>query len=255
MNKESKSLALLKTGADAFGAGIGGLIGLLGGPAGAIGGGVAGVIISRILSEFANRALSDREQARVGAAAGLTILGVQDKINSGQILRQDGFFEPDQINRSKADELFEGILLKCKNEFEEKKIKYISNIYKNVAFDNTVDPNNANQILNSVQQFTYRQLLILSLVGQNVNNQFSLRTYDLRGKYEMVITETEFLLQDFILLDKQGLICRNDNSTMLDTSDVAPGIMKLTLIGLDYFKLLNLDTVQQNEFSFLENIK
>lgn len=255
MANENKSLKLIKTGAETFGAAIGGAIGLLGGPLGAIGGSVAGVLISKGLSEFAEKYLSSRERARAGAAAGLTILGVQEKIDNGLTLRQDGFFNFDDINRSKAEELFEGILSKCKNEFEEKKIKYIANIYKNVAFDSSVNPDNANQVLNSVQQFSYRQLTLLSLVGQNINNKFSLRVNDYRDDYETISTEIEFLLQDFILLDRQGLICRNDNSAMLDTSDVVPGIMKLTLIGQEYFKLLNLDTMPESEFAFSESLK
>lgn len=255
MNKENKSLGLIKRGAETFGAAIGGAIGLLGGPLGAIGGSMAGVLISKGLSEFADKYLSNREQARAGAAAGLTILGVQEKMDSGLSLREDGFFDFDEINRSKAEELFEGILLKCKNEFEEKKIKYISNIYKNVAFDTSINPDNANQILNSVQQFTYRQLSILSLIGQNTNNRFSLRTTDYRDDYEKVFAELEFLLQDFIQLDKQGLICRSDNTSMLDTSDVVPGDMKLTLIGREYFQFLNLETMPELEFSYLESLK
>ncbi len=255
MEKDNKALVLIKTGAETFGAGIGGAIGLLGGPLGSIGGSVAGVLISKGLSEFADKYLSNREQARVGAAAGLTILGVQEKIDNGLVLRQDGFFNFDKINRSKAEELFEGILLKCKNEYEEKKIKYISNIYKNVAFDNTIYPDNANQILNSVQQFSYRQLSILSLVGQNENNKFALRENDLRGSHVTLSAEIEFLLQDFFNLYNLGLIGRKDNNTIIDICDVAPGIMKLTFIGDNYFNLLNLEQMPANEFYYLHSLK
>jgi len=254
MGNENKSQKLIQTGAETFGAAIGGAIGLIGGPLGAIGGSIAGVIISKGLSELADRFLSNREQARVGASAGLTIIGVQENIDRGLTLREDGFFDSDEINRSKAEELFEGILIKCKNEFEEKKIKFISNIYKNVAFDSSVNPDNANQILNLVQQFSYRQLTILALVGQNSENKFSLRVNYFRDD-ETLSTEIEFLLQDFILLDKQGIICRNDNTAMLDSSDVSPGLMKLTQIGLSYFQLLDLSTMPKEEFYFLEQLK
>jgi hypothetical protein len=255
MENENKSRKLIQTGAETFGAAIGGAIGLIGGPLGAIGGSITGILLSKGLSEFADRFLSNREQARVGASAGLTIIGVQENIDRGLTLRQDGFFDYDEINRSKAEELFEGILIKCKNEFEEKKIKFISNIYKNVAFDSSVNPDNANQILNSVQQFSYRQLTILAFVGQNSNNKFSLRVNDFRDDYETISTEIEFLLQDFILLDKQGIISRSDNTSMLDTSDVVPGLMKLTQIGLNYFQLLDLNTMSGGDFYFLEQLK
>ena len=203
MKNDDKSLKLLQTGAETFGAAIGGAIGLIGGPIGAIGGGALGVLISKGLNEFAERYLSNRQQARVGAAAGLTILGIQHNISAGLELRNDGFLESDDIDRSKAEELFEGILLKCKNEFEEKKISYIANIYKNVAFDSSVNPSNANQVLKSIQQFSYRQLCMLALIGQNNNNNFSLRSTDYRDNYNAVTNEIEFLLQDFLLLRLQ----------------------------------------------------
>lgn len=255
MEGENKSIKLIQTGAEIIGAVVGGAIGLIGGPIFTIGGSVVGVTVSKTIGEFAERLLSNREKARVGASAGLTIIGVQENLDKGIELRQDGFFDSNEINRSRAEELFEGILMKCKNEFEEKKIKFISNIYKNVAFDSSINPDNANQILNSVQQFSYRQLSILSLIGQNINNSFSLRLNDYRDDYEKVTTEKEFLLQDFILLEKQGLICRNDNITMLDTSDVIAGLMKLTQIGIDYFKLINLERMTNEDFKFSELLK
>ena len=194
MEGENKSIKLIQTGAEIIGAVVGGAIGLIGGPIFTIGGSVVGVTVSKTIGEFAERLLSNREKARVGASAGLTIIGVQENLDKGIELRQDGFFDSNEINRSRAEELFEGILMKCKNEFEEKKIKFISNIYKNVAFDSSINPDNANQILNSVQQFSYRQLSILSLIGQNINNSFSLRLNDYRDDYEKVTTEKEFLL-------------------------------------------------------------
>jgi hypothetical protein len=255
MENENKTTKLIQTGAEIVGAVIGGAIGLIGGPVFAIGGNIAGVAVSKGIGEFAERILSNREQVRVGASAGLTIVGVQENLDNGLVLRQDGFFDSDEINRSKAEELFEGVLMKCKNEFEEKKIKFISNIYKNVAFDSSVNPDNANQILNVVQQLSFRQLTILAMVGQNISNKYSLRINDFREDYDNVTTDIEFLLQDFILLDRQGLICRNDETTLLDISDVVPGIMKLTQIGTDYFKLLDLNFMDEREFNFIDQIK
>lgn len=255
MEKENKSKKLIQTGIETFGAVVGGAISLIDGPTGTFGGGIAGVIISKGLSELADRFLSNREQARVGVAAGLSITGIQQNIDNGLTPRDDDFFDSNGINRSKAEELFEGILIKCKNEFEEKKIAYISNIYKNVAFNSFINPDNANQILNSVEQFSYRQLAILALIGQNTENNFFLRENDSRDNNTTISTEVEFLLQDYILLDKQGIIVRNDNTAVLDTSDVVPGLMKLTSIGFTYFELLDLNTMPKEEFYFLEQLK
>lgn len=255
IENETKSKKLIKTGAEIIGASIGSVLGLIGGPFFSIGGSVIGIVVTKGISEFTERFLSKRERVRVGAGAGLTIIGIQEKVNSGTELRQDGFFDFTETNRSKAEELFEGILIKCKDEYEEKKIQFISNIYKNVAFDSTINPNNANQILNSVQFFSYRQLSILALIGQNIDNKFLLREKSFRNDDEILSKEIEFLLQDFIFLYSQGLISRSDNIAMICTSDVALGLMNLTLIGLDYFKLLDLQKMPENEFYFIEQLK
>lgn len=151
MSDTSKIKKLLETGSEIVGAVSGTAIGLIGGPTAAQGGGAAGVVVAKGLFEFTARYLSRREKARVGAAAGLTIVSIQQRLESGERLRQDDFFEADEINRSKAEELFEGILLKCKSEYEEKKIIYITRIYENVAFDPAIRPEHANQVLNTAQ--------------------------------------------------------------------------------------------------------
>lgn len=253
--QKNKSKKLIETGAEIVGASIGSLLGLIGGPLFSIGGSVAGIVVTKGINEFAHRFLSNREEVRVGGAAGLVILSIQKELDSGKKLRQDDFFNLNDIKRSKAEELFEGILIKCKNEYEEKKIQFISNIYKNVAFNSTVNSNNANQVLNSVQLFSYRQLSILALVGQNIGNKFLLREKSFRGEHKILTKEIEFLLQDFLFLYSQGLIGRSDNNAMICTSDVALGIMNLTTIGRDYFILLNLEEMSENEFYFIEQLK
>lgn len=251
MSDTSKTQKLLQAGAEILGAGIGGAVGLLGGPMGAIGGGVFGVVVSKSLVEFSDRFLSHRERARVGAAASITILNMQNRIDNGHQLRQDNFFEANQLNRSKAEELFEGTLIKCKDEYEEKKIQYITRIYENVAFDSNIKPEHANQVLNSVQQLSFRQLAILAYVGQNQNNSFSVRDTDYRDSTVTVDANLQFVLQDFVLLTNQGLIFRADDTAVLDYSDIIPGGMALSLVGNEYFRLLNLSTMPNSEFNFL----
>ena len=136
----------------------------------------------------------------------------------------------------------------------EKKIKFISNIYKNVAFDKNINPDNANQILNYTQQLSYRQLTILSLMGQNAGNKLNLRETDLRA-LDTSSAELEFLLQDFVTLEQQGLIARMDNTTVLDSSDIIPGDMKLTGIGNSYYNILNLDEMSLTEMKYLTELQ
>lgn len=254
MKKRKRVKKLLKTGAEIIGGAAGGAIGFIGGPAGAIGGGVAGVLVSKGLVEFCDRFLSRREQVRDGAAAGLVAVGIEQRMQSGEQLRLDSFFEGHDITRSKAGELFEGILLKCKNEYQEKKIRYTTKIFENVAFDSNIKPEHANQVLNVVDQLSYRQLVILAFVGQNDANKFSVRDFDYREDTLDLGEDIQFLLQDFVQLERQGLIYRNDDSAVLELADIVPGFMTLTTIGNEYFRPLNLDQMPEDEFGFIELI-
>lgn len=104
----------LSTGADIAGGVAGGAIGLIGGPAGAMLGGGLGVAITHGLKEIVNRQLSQRENARAAASAAYIFTGIQSKPDSGAQIRQDSFFN-NSNGRSSAEELFEGVLLKCKD--------------------------------------------------------------------------------------------------------------------------------------------
>src|SRR5687767_3059785 len=98
--QQQKNTKLMEAGAEIIGATVGGAIGLIAGPVGVIGGGVAGVVVSKTLIEFTHRYLSKRERVRVGAAVGLTIVGVQNRIDAGEQLREDDFFSTNQDARS-----------------------------------------------------------------------------------------------------------------------------------------------------------
>ena len=233
-----------------LGAGVGGAIGFLGGLPLAVGGAIAGVAVTETLKEFATRSLSSREELRVVAVAHLTVNGIKNRIERGQLPRNDDFFKGTQYERSNANELFEGILIKCKNEYEEKKISFVAKIFENVAFDSSISPENANQILNITGQLSFRQLTLLSFIGQNKDNTFGVRMLD----YEEGVNihkDIQFLLQDLHHLCLQGLIYRKDNTFSMNYEDNVAGQMILSDLGIEYFNLLNLSEMSKDEFSFI----
>lgn len=258
MNEKHK---FINTGAELIGASIGSAIGTVGGMQGAVIGASIGVVISKGLSDFAGRMLSHKERDRVNTVVDLVKIGIQTRIENGDQLRADGFFECNETNRTKAEELFEGILIKCKNEYEEKKLKYISKIFEKVAFDRSIEPEHANQVLNIAEQLSYRQLTILAFVEQNTRQEFKVHggqnrelVFNLRGAYEEEFSFThdlQFLLQDFLVLERHGLIFRKDNCMALTFQSVAPSLMILTQIGTTYYELLNLSEMPFEEFEFI----
>jgi hypothetical protein len=169
MEEESKLYRIISRGAELTGAGAGSLIGFLaGGPVGAVIGGAAGPAVTwslqKVGKDVAQRWLSPREEARIGAVLIYIHARIHWHIEVGHQIRDDDFFDQGMHDRSKSDEILEGVLLKCKQEHEEKKLKLISNIYVNTAFMPDVSISGANWLLQKAQEFTYRQLCILSLI-------------------------------------------------------------------------------------------
>jgi len=141
------------------------IVAAVAGPVGAVAGGVAGSIIKYGLEEFMEMWLTPKEVKRVGTSAEYIINEINNSLLNGSILNPK-LFEVHNGEMSEAEELFEGVLLKCKTEYQEKKIKLISNIFVNSAFDSTISSTTANQILSLSEGMTYIKLCIISFFGR-----------------------------------------------------------------------------------------
>jgi len=249
MEENSSEDKLMRTTIEAFGAGVGTWIGLFLGPPGVVAGSIAGVYLARGLNEMASRVLSKREQARVGLVISFMASELQARIQNGEQVRQDGFFDNVE-GRSSAEELLEGVFIKCKNEYEEKKIRYISKVYTTVAFDSTITPATANQILNNAQQLSYRQLTILACIGQNNEYQLSIG----ENKLKNFDTSLQSVLLDFIGLISLMLLNRQFPDPIYEIEAVVGSTMTLSPIGAQHFKLLNLHLMPPEEFHFLHDV-
>lgn len=256
MNRDGL-IKFISTGGELAGAAIGGAIGLLGGPVGAIGGGVAGVTVAKGISEVAQRVLSDREHVRIAASSTFILSSLKDRLDQGYQVREDGFFTSDQSNRSPAEELFEGVLLKCRDSFEEKKIKYLSKIFEETTFNDEITPETANQILSIAQSMSYRKFCILSFAYKNQNGQLTslhLDTTSYRDCPSDFGIERYLLFQDFYELQNFGLLTRSDDTSILEAADVTPALMHTTDIGRVWVEIMGLDAISLPEMSFLRLI-
>ena len=247
MNKD-KIKKYLETGADIAGGVVGGAIGLIGGPEGALLGGGLGVTVTSGIKEIISRKLAERENARTAASAAYMFTGIKQKLDSGLQIRQDSFFS-NTNGRSSAEELFEGVLLKCKDQYQEKKIKYISKIFEKVTFDARISTETANQILSMAESFTYRKYCIISFFAkkEDMFNTAELMQ-DVYSWYPDVdfSFELEILKQDIFDLVNLGIIDQN-NLMMVTRDEVIPAKFKLTKIGVALFDLMDLDEIPRED--------
>lgn len=172
---------LINSGAEIAGGAVGGALGFLaGGPGGAAllgaGGAAAASVLKHIGEEASERLLGPRERVRVGGVLAIAAEEIHQRLDQGESIRTDGFFEPKGGLRSDAEEVAESVLLKSQREPEERKIPYMGHLFASVAFDPEISAQMAHQVIKTAEQLTYRQLCILKLAA--VKQSFVLKSGD-----------------------------------------------------------------------------
>lgn len=242
--KESGLRRLISTGSEIAGGAVGGALGFLfGGPAGAAlggaGGAAAAAALKHIGEEASERLLGPREQIRVGGVLALATEEVKERLEQGEQLRTDGFFDQNESGRSGAEEIAESVLLKSQREPEEKKLPYMAHLLSGIAFDSEISPELGHQMTKIAEQLTYRQLCILRLAV--VKQAFSLRSADYRGQSQFH-KELYQVLYECIDLYHRGLI-NFGGEVMFGPADVKPASMTVQGVGADIYNLMKLSAI------------
>jgi hypothetical protein len=115
--------------------------------------------------ELAGRLLGQRERARAGALLALTAADVLDKLDSGERLRGDDFFDDVPGDRSTAKEVAEGVLMAAQRDYEERKLPRYAALLANLcmldAQTSGIDRAMANVLVSVARTLSYQQLCIL----------------------------------------------------------------------------------------------
>lgn len=238
MTKEKHAEKLISLGEDITGNVASTVVGfLIGGPPGAFIGAAVGPIIKTVLkisNDFMLRTFSPREKIKIGAGYTYAVDTIRKYIENGKSPRTDGFFDARPSGTSSADEILEGALIKCKNEHEEKKMKFIGNIFANAAFTN-ISVDTINRVLKIAERMTYRQICLISLVGQRDNLNFDTSTFSYRAS-----KSGETLLVFYEVDDLYGMII-----------DEGGDRKELSQVGQACFGLMGLQDVPKEDLNEL----
>lgn len=247
---------LIASGAGATGLAAAGVAGfLVGGPVGAAAGGAVGAMLQdgmkAAVGEVAERLTTRTERERVGSCLVLAHELIAERLNDGQPLRDPGFFQrrerkAHQDLRSEAEELLEGTFLAARDAYEERKVEMLARFYANAAFDKDFDPGQLNHTLNLAKLLTYRQLVILGIIGggdlrsvrdSDFSNSSSLSISTVGVLYEMY----QMVMLDLIIM--KGVL-------ILGVSSINPGQLSLQGTGIALFNLLRPDQVPSEDQRF-----
>ena len=253
-SKSERIRRLIRSGSEAFAdvsaSAAGSAVGFaVGGPAGAVVGGTVSALASkcfrRIGDEITGRTLSPREEARVGRVYVLAAADLRRRIEGGEELRHDGFFDRTSRGRSDAEEVIEGVLLKSQREPEEKKLPYMAALLSSVAFDEEISAEMAHQIVKAAEDMTYRQICVLRLSA--IKDQLDLRESDYRG-YGSFSRELLQVLYECYDLYRRGFVSFGGTVTF-GPSDVKPNSMTVQGLGAEAYNLMRLSTMPIREIA------
>ncbi|MCZ6770805.1 MAG: hypothetical protein O7G83_02305 [Proteobacteria bacterium] len=243
---------LIDSGAEIAGGAVGGALGFLaGGPVGAAalgaGGAAAATALKHIGQEASERLLGPREKVRVGGVLAIAAAEISQRIESGEKVRSDGFFEEQPSGRSDAEEVAENVLLKSQREPEEKKIPFMGHLLSNVAFDAQISAQMAHQITKAAEQLTYRQLCILKLAV--AKQAFGLRNKDYRGQSSFSREVYEVLYECLDLYHRAFI--NFGGEVAFGPTDIVPGRMTVQGLGADLYNLMRLAAIPDKELALI----
>lgn len=256
-NKEKLFDAATDVGSSAVGAAAGaGIGGLVAGPVGAIGGAIAGTVIEKVIqvigTEIKERCLSKSENRKIGTVYELAKERINDALNSGKVLRDDDFFDETIDNRSSSEEILEGILFAAQRESEEKKLPYLANLYANINFDKTIDRAMANQLIKVAEDLTYRQLVLLHIMGeyQDCPNLMPRRMetpLDKMPGHKIYGYKNISIASEIFDLYRKSLLF--SEAAIPDASDIHSTTLKIGGNGKLLFNLMELSTIKEDSIS------
>jgi hypothetical protein len=170
-------------------------------------------------------------------------------VGSGKSFRQDDFFSNKINERSAAEEIFEGVLFAAEREYEEKKVKFVGNIYANILFYPSIDRAKANFLLRLAQGLSYRQLCIVSLLVQK--EKFRLRNTSYRNIEKFYDFNLFAILQEIYILYSQGLLLVEEEPMGASAFDTVPAWMIAGGPIKELHVLMGLEEIEQSDINAL----
>lgn len=219
---------------------------------------VTTTIISSIANELDQSRLSDLEVMRVSEVMGISMKKISDNLQDGKKLREDSFFTNSEENSSDGEVVFEGIIVSAQREYEGRKLKYYGNLLANLGFREDVSRPEAIQLIQLAERLSYRQYIILSVVGQshfmkayNSNMEFLKKTaFATNPNGNFVGYDEISVYQDIFEMYRIGIINGGGN-IFLELGHIIPSRLNLQGVGVRLFELMELDKLQDSIEDYL----
>jgi hypothetical protein len=195
MDDETAGRKFLGDGVD-MAASVGGVLvgAAVGGPVGAAAGAAAGPVFKRVAVEAATRAMGRRERARASTVLGMSLTFIKERLDAGEQVRNDDFFDERTRSRSKADEIADGVMMLAQRSHEEHKIPYIAHFLATACFNPRIDDASANWLLRQAENMTWMDFQVLGLARRNSSGDIELPDRNIWAQTDEPLTDYESMI-------------------------------------------------------------
>lgn len=252
--RKSVGRAVVGGAPTAVGAGVGMVAAPLGPVAGLAGSGskattrrfLSLVRLDRVFMTSLER-VGQRERERAELAFASATKTIVDRLDGGEVMRGDGFFNSDEQNPSDAEEIFEGVIRAACEDHERRKAERLGELYAFVAFNPQISAGHANHLLELARSLTYEQLLLLGIFATEDN-----RAPDWASTGGISWTSLGVVMSIFDL-GQAGLIVREDGRPLLSFTDINPVEVRTALNGTILTEAMNLKEAPQADLEAVLN--
>ncbi|HHX8679560.1 hypothetical protein J4H63_15025 [Vibrio alginolyticus] len=114
-----------------------------------------------VLYDYQNKPLSPREKLRTSSVYVDAHLKIANRLESGDLVRDDDFFRQRLGQRSSAEQCLDATIMKAAGQYEEIKLPLFSELYVSACFDADISPELLAIYYSQLEQLNYIQLLVL----------------------------------------------------------------------------------------------
>lgn len=214
-----------------------------------IGAAVFDKVMHPIFADFMDRMLSANQKNRIEKVLEDAINKIASRLGKNDIpYNEEGFWTEDSNRVSDAKVVLEGILLKARDEYEEKKLPYYSNLIAQMAFDPSWSYQRLNAMIRMFEQLSYRQLQLMALAMQK--GEIDTLQWDVRFKRTTESYAYYDLFCEVVNLSNLALFHQPGILLQMGLGDK----QALSPIGKSMAELMELSTIPQDELENLDKI-
>ena len=206
-------------------------------------------LLSAMIEDLKKRILSVREDNRICVVLKDAINKINLRLENGDIPRQDeSFWIENRVESSDAKAILEGVLLKARDEYEEKKLPYYSNLIAQMVFDHSWNYQRLNAMIRMFEQLSYRQLQLMALALKK--GEIETPQWDVKFKRTPESYAYYDLFCEVVNLSNLALFHQPGTSLKMGLSDKHA----LSPIGKSMAELMELSSMPQEELDDLDNM-